>query len=303
MGKRTNLVLVVALVLSVVGIYGLVQLYSSESAPVRVAAAPPAAAPPAGVRLATASTPLGTVVTEDGFTLYRFDEDTPKPPTSNCDGKCATTWPPVLSEDGAVPAVDGVDPALVGTVTRSDLSSQVTVKGWPLYRFSGDAAPGETKGDGVGGTWQAIGVDGKPAEPAGPVLATASTPLGTVVTEDGFTLYRFDKDTPKPPTSNCNGKCATTWPPVLVAVGATPAIEGVDPGSVATLTRPDGTEQVTVKGWALYRFTGDNAPGDTNGEGVGGTWHAIGTDGKPAAAPAPAAPAPVAPAPADSGGY
>lgn len=87
-----------------------------------------------------------------------------------------TTWPPVLAEGGATPAVEGVDADLVATVTRSDGSSQVTLNGWPLYRFSGDTAPGETNGEGVGGTWHAIGVDGKPVvkkQPARPAPADA----------------------------------------------------------------------------------------------------------------------------------
>ncbi|HEX3258726.1 MAG TPA: hypothetical protein VHS35_09415 [Pseudonocardia sp.] len=58
-----------------------------------------------------------------------------------------------------------------------------------------------------------------PAAPAGPALTASPTAaLGTVVVDGtGYTLYRFDKDKPKPSKSNCNGSCATQWPPVLVA--------------------------------------------------------------------------------------
>ncbi len=114
------------------------------------------------------------------------------------------------------------------------------------------------------------------------MLTAAKTPLGTVVTDkDGFTLYRFNKDTPKPPDSNCAGDCAKTWPPV-VAVDGTPQLQGIDPALVGTVDRADGTKQVTLSGWPLYRYSKDTAPGDTKGEGVGGTWHAVGVDGKPA---------------------
>jgi predicted lipoprotein with Yx(FWY)xxD motif len=45
-------------------------------------------------------------------------------------------------------------------------------------------------------------------------------------------------------------------------------------------TRPDGTKQMTVNCWPIYTFSGDKAPGDTNGQGVGGTWYAVSPEGK-----------------------
>jgi predicted lipoprotein with Yx(FWY)xxD motif len=111
--------------------------------------------------LGTAITSVGTVATSDGFTLYRFAKDTTNPSASTCTGVCATNWPPVLGD--GLPAVQGIPSNLVGTVGRPDGSQQLTLNGWPLYRFAKDAAPGEVKGEGVGGTWQAIGVNGKPA--------------------------------------------------------------------------------------------------------------------------------------------
>lgn len=178
--QRTGLVVLVVMVLSCVGVYGLVQLYQGGAAPVGPAA-PAAVSDGAGsagsapVGLATAVTPLGTVVTSDGFTLYRFDQDTAKPPTSTCKGRCASTWPPVLSADGTPPRITGVDESLVGTVKRADGTTQVTLKGWPLYRYSGDKAAMETAGEGVGGSWHAIGVNGKPVS-ATPPAAPAPTP-------------------------------------------------------------------------------------------------------------------------------
>lgn len=132
--------------------------------------------------------------------------------------------------------------------------------------------------------------------PATAGLATAVTPLGTVVTMDGFTVYRFDKDTANPSKSACAGDCAKSWPPLLG--DGTPKLSGVPAEEVGTVGRPDGTQQLTLNGWPLYRFAKDAAPGDTKGEGVGGTWRAVGVDGKPAAAAAPAAKAPAAKAPA-----
>ncbi|PRY42361.1 hypothetical protein [Umezawaea tangerina] len=128
------------------------------------------------------------------------------------------------------------------------------------------------------------------------LVAKTVDKMGDVVQDgDGRTLYRFDKDTPKPPASNCVDKCAETWPPLTVAPGSTPQLEGVDPALVGTIKRADGTEQVTLAGWALYTYSKDPAPGKWAGQGVGGTWFVIQPNGKrnveclPAGVTAPAA--------------
>ncbi|WP_406288670.1 hypothetical protein [Embleya sp. NBC_00896] len=106
---------------------------------------------------------LGTIVSDGtGFTLYRFDKDTAKPSKSNCDGECAVKWPAVTTTDGNV-QLNGIDKSAVGSVKRSDGTTQVTIGGWPVYRFAADAKPGETKGQGVGGVWFAVTPDGKKA--------------------------------------------------------------------------------------------------------------------------------------------
>jgi predicted lipoprotein with Yx(FWY)xxD motif len=125
-------------------------------------AALPAAAVPAPLELTASFAPIGEVVTSSGVTLYRFDKDTAKPAKSNCTGQCAATWPPVLAADGE-PKLTGIDAALVGIAVRSDGTRQLTLAGWPLYRYTGDTAPGQTSGEGVGGSWHAVGPLGKPA--------------------------------------------------------------------------------------------------------------------------------------------
>ncbi|MFE9749194.1 hypothetical protein ACFYOT_30150 [Saccharothrix saharensis] len=140
---------------------------SEEAAPVEQPAADApegqAAPAPSGpqVTLVGKSVPkMGEVVQDgDGRTLYRFDKDTPDPAKSNCEGQCAVTWPPVLS-DGK-PQLQGVDPALVSTVKRADGTEQVTLDGWPLYTYAKDEAPGQWKGQGVGSTWFVVRPDGK----------------------------------------------------------------------------------------------------------------------------------------------
>ncbi|MFE5816607.1 hypothetical protein [Streptomyces sp. NPDC056479] len=105
-----------------------------------------------------------------------------------------------------------------------------------------------------------------------------------VVNGAGFTLYRFDKDTANPSKSNCAGECATTWPPVLVAPGGRIFIDGVNKSDVGVVKRDDGNLQVTIGGWPVYRFSKDLKPGDTNGQGVGGTWFGVTPDGQKAGA-------------------
>lgn len=107
-----------------------------------------------------------------------------------------------------------------------------------------------------------------------------------VVNGAGFTLYRFDKDTARPSRSTCAGACATTWPPVLVDPGGKIFVDGVKPSDVGVIKRADGTRQVTIGGWPVYRFSKDTKPGDTNGQGVGGTWFGVTPDGRKSGQPA-----------------
>jgi predicted lipoprotein with Yx(FWY)xxD motif len=127
------------------------------------AAALPAAAKPAGnltTTLISKTVPrMGTVVTDSkGWILYRFDKDKANPSTSNCVGTCAKVWPPVLTD--GIPKLKGVDPTEVGTLLRDDGGMQVTIGGWPVYRYIGDKKPGRWKGQNVTGTWFVVSKDG-----------------------------------------------------------------------------------------------------------------------------------------------
>jgi len=134
----------------------------------------------------------------------------------------------------------------------------------------------------------------QPAEPAGDsqavkLAAAQLGPLGSVVTDqNGRTLYRFDKDKAKPPVSNCNDDCAVAWPPVVVNDLSEVRLSNVDKSLVGIVERQDGTKQVTLAGWALYRYRDDKRAGDAKGQGVGGTWFAATPEGKKAAGKAPA---------------
>lgn len=104
------------------------------------------------------------------------------------------------------------------------------------------------------------------------VLNTATDPtLGTyLVAANGMTLYTFAND--KPGISNCIGVCATNWPPYSVTA-TTPltAASGIT-GTLDTITRADGSMQLTYNSIPLYFWHLDSKPGDTTGNGFGGVW-------------------------------
>jgi predicted lipoprotein with Yx(FWY)xxD motif len=103
---------------------------------------------------------MGKAVTDqDGWVLYRFDKDTVNPSKTNCVDKCAKVWPPAVTDGN--PQLNGVDASLVGTVTRADGSTQITLGGWPLYRYVGDTKAGQWKGQNVGAVWFVVAPDGK----------------------------------------------------------------------------------------------------------------------------------------------
>ena len=254
---------------------------------------------------------IGQVLTDkDGMTLYRFDKDTAKPPKSNCDGDCAKTWPPVLSTGDV--EVQGVDKNLVGKVTRTDGTEQITVGGWALYKYAKDTKAGDANGQGVGGAWYASNAKGGKAGQAAAAPAASDTDgvklsaskidgIGdAIVDQNGMTLYLFTKDTKKAKTSACNGDCEKTWPPVLS--NGKVELQGIESKLLGSIKRADGSEQVTVGGWPVYRFSKDLKPGDANGMGVNGTWFVIEPNGcKVGTTPAStSAQAPAAQAPADT---
>ena len=144
------------------------------------------------------------------------------------------------------------------------------------------AAPATTAAPaGDTGGYGAYGGDATTA-PAAATSATtvtvADTPLGKILADDqGHTLYVFTKDSGG--TSACFDACAEAWPPSAVT-GTPTAATGVS-ATLGTITRPDGTTQLTVNSQPLYRFAADAAAGDTTGQGSGGVWWVVAADGTP----------------------
>jgi predicted lipoprotein with Yx(FWY)xxD motif len=158
--RRTSLAIVAAalaaLVIAIAGCGGGSSYGGSAST-----AAPKAPPSGAGAAVKVASTKLGKVlVNAQGRTLYLFEAD--RGAMSNCDGACATVWPPLASA-GKPTAGAGVDAAKLGTTKRGDGSSEVTYNGHPLYTYAGDTAPGQTSGqdlDDFGAEWYALSAAG-----------------------------------------------------------------------------------------------------------------------------------------------
>jgi predicted lipoprotein with Yx(FWY)xxD motif len=117
------------------------------------------------------------------------------------------------------------------------------------------------------------GASSPPPAVAGTSLKTTTIGGTTVLTNaKGFTLYSFAPDTPA--SSKCYGSCAVYWPPVT---GTTAAGQGL-PGKVTTITRTDGSHQLTYNGHPLYTYIGDTAPGQARGNNLnlnGGLWHEV----------------------------
>jgi len=118
-----------------------------------------------------------------------------------------------------------------------------------------------------------------PATSAAGDLAVADTALGKILVDSkGLTVYYFTKDKAGSGTSVCSGDCLVAWPSV-VATSDPPTGEGVT-AKLGTITRDDGTKQVTVDGLPVYEFQKDKAPGDVTGQGVGKVWYVVAPDGK-----------------------
>lgn len=143
------------------------------AAPATSAPAPAASTPGAGATATTtaftvtarAVDGVGTVVTDtNGMTLYRFDQDEPNPSKWTCSGTCVKTWIPVIVPESV--QTSGVAKSLLGTVHRNG-QPQLTLAGWPLYRYVGDTAAGQANGQGKDDAWYAIAPTGEKSAATG----------------------------------------------------------------------------------------------------------------------------------------
>ena len=113
-----------------------------------------------------------------------------------------------------------------------------------------------------------------PSAPTVEVKRVSVPALGEVLVDShGMTLYAFHGDNPllyqfhQDPTPSCYEFCAEFWPPLLTN-GASQGTGGVEGQMLGTVSREDGTTQVTYDGHPLYRCSEDTQPGEANGEGT-----------------------------------
>jgi predicted lipoprotein with Yx(FWY)xxD motif len=139
-----------------------------------------------------------------------------------------------------------------------------------LVAACGSSTAGSGSGSGSGS-----GTAASSPATSGSGIKTASTKIGTVLTNSaGFTLYWFAIDTKT--ASKCYGTCAKYWKPVT---GSVQAASGVSlPGTFGTIKRKGGVVQATYDGHPLYTYVGDTKPGLTSGNDLnisGGLWYAV----------------------------
>jgi len=109
--------------------------------------------------------------------------------------------------------------------------------------------------------------------PGTTVLIVERSKLGWVLAtaKNGLVVYTYGGDT-KGGSPTCTGACEAVWP----AVTGVPMVSMADtlPGTLGTVTMPNGAKQITYNGYPLYTLKGAG-PFSTQGEGLDGKWHVI----------------------------
>jgi len=126
----------------------------------------------ANVAIAQSVTEANGILTASGRALYTFDKDVAN--KSNCNGGCATAWPPFLVKDG------DLTPAGIRVITRDDGAKQWAMNEKPLYFFAADVQAGDAKGDGQGGVWHVLRAAAKRSE---------AKPAATTRAAEGYRSY------------------------------------------------------------------------------------------------------------------
>jgi predicted lipoprotein with Yx(FWY)xxD motif len=289
----------------------------APAAPASNTGAKPAAG--ATVALKAASSSLGQILVDaQGRTLYAFTNDVNA--QSTCTGTCAEAWPPQIVDeswtvapgldsgifstsaraDGTLQLMAGKFPLYYfsGDAKPGDVNGQGSGGVWFAVTPNATtvtgpaagapttaeaaattaAAPPTTAGYGKAPATPTTAAPAAPASAAPAIVGVADNALGSIAVDaKGRTLYAFTKDVDG--TSTCVDGCAKAWPAVVVnsdiVVGP-----GLDKSQFSTVARADGSKQLKLGKWPLYYFSGDTAPGETNGQGSGGSWFVIGKDAK-----------------------
>ncbi len=213
-------------------------------------------------------------ITDDrGNTLYRFINDSNgKNNYTTSDFSNNALWPIYGDALKKVPSILSTNDFKVIDVFGR---SQITYKGWPLYKFQQDMNRGDNYGVGFPqqGVWPIANnntpiADG--AEVMKDVRLLGTPKFGRVLADSqGKALYFFSWDSKG--ESECYGGCIDDWP---VFYEEKPTLdEGLEASDFGTITRTDGTKQTTYKGWPLYYFSKDANPFEINGDGANKVWY------------------------------
>jgi predicted lipoprotein with Yx(FWY)xxD motif len=289
-----------AVAAALLGLVAVVLQFGPAASATSASCADPVTSVPTGpATVSTASTAYGNVLVVGsgayaGCSLYLLTSDqlhaltgAPLACSDNANALGApcdsVLWPALLTE-GAPIAGRGVNPTLLGTVTRSDMPGlppvqQVTYAGQPLYRFIFDETPGETEGANLfdpvtspTGTWYLVDPSRGRVAPGQAHLQLETAPVGGTGPDEtvlaatmdndfslslGSTFPVYTSSADSGHSSVCQAACAAVyWPPVLTSARPE-AGPGVDQHALGIIVRPDGTHQVTYRGKPLYLFYGD----------------------------------------------
>lgn len=117
-----------------------------------------------------------------------------------------------------------------------------------------------------------------PAQPGAGGFKIANSQFGAILTDArGRTIYGLANDAQG--KSTCYQQCAQAWPPVI-AQSPPQGGQGLNPALLTAVPRQDGSMQVMYGKWPLYYFSGDQAAGQTNGQGSKGVWYVVAATGK-----------------------
>ncbi len=208
-----------------------------------------------------------------GYTLYTFAGDAKTDKQVCAAVGCKIAWVPVPAAALASPMGDFT------IVSRADGTRQWAYKKQPLYTYSGDALPGDVLGAGVDPHWSVAVLTRNFTPPA--VAIKRFEGYGDAFTVNDRTLYggyafgkrwggrnlrdTFKDSYPKGKrlgTAACEDECLQKWQPFLADAKAQSS------GFWEPIARADGTRQWAYKGFAMYTFAGDTAPGEHRGQAV-----------------------------------
>jgi predicted lipoprotein with Yx(FWY)xxD motif len=244
----------------------------------------------AGCPAATPTTGTGTTTTEQATEAPTVATDlgeataemTGTPETEGV-GDATGTPEAGMGDMTGTPETEGMGD-MTGTpeAGMGDMTGTPEMEGTPEMTGTPEAGMGDMTGTPeMEGTPEMTGTPeagGTTGGMAGMVNLTASAEHGEILTDgEGRTLYLFTQDAGG--ASTCSGDCATAWPPFTVE-GEAMAGTGVDQALLGTITRDDGTTQVTYNGHPLYYYAEDINAGDTTGQGVGDVWYLVNAQGE-----------------------